>query len=120
VSGILSHQSPKCSELVDDFSSDGRLIIKRDHVVQLSPFAPPELPFAEIDVQADAEGPRHPGACRGRFGRGPPDHQAGAGHDALLVAAHDAVVDAGAQTEVVGIDDQAASPILEQGCHVRP
>src|SRR5437762_9901682 len=43
----------------------------------------------------------------------PAHHQAGAGHDAALVRGDDAAVDAGAETEVIGVYNQ----VLGRGHH---
>ena len=53
-------------------------------------------------------------ACEphGVGGRGPVDHQARAGEDAVRVRLDDALVDTGGEAEVIGVDDQPA--------HVQP
>ena len=59
-------------------------------------------------VQADRKRrvlAREPG---GALGRGTVDHQARAGEDAVHVRLDDALVDAGGEPEVIGVDDQPA------------
>ncbi len=63
-------------------------------------------PFGQIDVKSEVEPGMLGRGADGLGGRRAVDHQARRGHDAVGVCAQDALVDAGAEPEVVGVDDQ--------------
>jgi hypothetical protein len=63
-------------------------------------------PFREVHVQSDTELRIVVYELGGCFRRRLAHHQAGAGDNAFAVGAGDAFVDAGAEAQVVGIDDQ--------------
>src|ERR1700756_37736 len=84
------------------------LLVRRRVLVDEPPLAVPERPFGQVDVQADAERGMPQRVPGGRLGSRPPDHQAGARDDPMLVGVCNAVIRALAPPEVIGVDDQCA------------
>jgi hypothetical protein len=63
---------------------------------------------------------RHGGRQFGRFLKGAPvSHEGGRGHNAALVRFYYGAIDAGGETEVVGVDDQAAHGASLTGRKIR-
>ena len=102
---IAAHQPAKGLELAMKLRADGRHVVLLDDLVDARPVVVAPGPFAQVEMQADAEhrmGTRISGSLGGG---GPAHHQARAGYDAALVRFDDAAIHALALTEIVGVDD---------------
>src|SRR5262245_41603866 len=104
---MFSEQMTKRFQLPPDFHVHGLSIVRRDDLVFRLPLSVSANPFREINVQPDTEPEMSSSVVRRRPGSGPAHHQAGAGQDSRLMRADDSAIDAIAQPEVVGIDDDA-------------
>src|SRR5258708_21802556 len=104
VSWIGTYKAAEQVELVGHLR---RLVDRIDHIDRYPCFVTVR-PFAEIDMQAQAELQMFAriGGCLAA-GR-PANHQAGAGNNALLVGGGDPPVDRMTLAEVIGGDNQAA------------
>ncbi len=108
VSGVLSKQLAERLELARGLVGNRVFIVSDDNLVKRDPLLIPIDPFGQVQVQTHAEARVSGGIISSRFGSRPADHQAGAGNDTTLLRADDALVDAGAQPEVIGVDSEMA------------
>src|SRR5579875_3740903 len=103
---LLAGQFAKCGELAVNFVSHGAGVVGGDHGVTLNPLAVFKNPFAQVEVQAEAEARVMLRIGSGFSGGGWAHHQAGAGHDASFGAFNDATVHTVAKAEIIGVDNQ--------------
>src|SRR6266705_6444201 len=89
-----------------NFCFDGAQVIGRDNMINLAPLAVVTKPLAKIDMQTEAESRISPTLLNGLHGGVASHHQAGAGHNSVLISVKNAAISRGAEPEVVGIDDQ--------------
>ena|SRR5215510_7661358 len=103
---IAPSHAAECCELARNLLLYGSAVVQWGHLVERRPLAITETPFAEIEVQAEAESGTRP-AQFDRFGGGlVSDHEAGARHDPASMGLNNAAVDARALAEVIGIDHE--------------
>src|SRR5688500_1288793 len=81
------------------FGSHSGRIVARNDLVCLAPFIVAKNPFAEIDMEADAQPRMLPRIGRCLLRRRLSHHQTRAGDDATLVRLDDSAIGAGAQAE---------------------
>lgn len=106
--GVPPDQVTKRLELAIDLCFDPGSVTWIDHPVARHPTAAIRNPFAQVDVQAQAQQRPLYRQARSRPRLGESNHEAGACHDAMIVRRGDAPVDPWALPEVVGIDDDVA------------
>src|SRR6266545_6557493 len=105
---LSSDETPERRKLAGHLGGDSLRVVRRDQLVKRLPSSAAVAPLAEIQMETHAE--RRPVlAVRCRRGRRrPPDHQAGAGEDPVLVGADDPAVDSRRAAEVVAVDDEGS------------
>jgi hypothetical protein len=107
VGGIPADEAAEGGELAGRFLRHRLGVVRGDHLVGGQPLPLSVDPLAQVEVQAEGE-VRVVSGVGGGLRRGRPEHhEAGARDDAAFVGLDDAPVHAGAQAEVVGVDDQA-------------
>jgi lipopolysaccharide transport system permease protein len=116
VSGIAAHELAEPLELQGDISGDNASeCALRPHE---RPRPSSHAPTSNLDVEPNSERGVLSGVF-GSLGRSPPvHHQAGARHNPALVRLDDPSIDAAAEPEVVGVDDeqsQAARIVIYSG-----
>src|SRR5206468_3639670 len=74
--------------------------------IQGHPLSAVEGPLTKIDMQTQAESRMVSGVVCGLSGGRPTYHQAGAGHDAVLMSFDDAAVHTAALAEIIGVHDE--------------
>jgi lipopolysaccharide transport system permease protein len=106
VGGIMSDEPAETVELPKNLARHIRG--KRSLGLHAAPEESPDTPALELHVKAQVELGMTSGVRRCRIRCGRVDHEARAGHDAVLVCLHGAPVDPVAQAEVVGVDDEGS------------
>ena len=97
----------KAGDLAIGFDNNrGSVFERRDNVVNCFPAVVSVDPFAEIDVEADAELWVADSVLHCIGGGGPAHHQARTRYNAALVGRDNAAIDAVAEAEVISIDDK--------------
>ena len=85
---------------------DERAIARTPSTARGHPHFAVEGPLTKIDVEAQAEFWMASGVICGFGGGRPTHHQAGAGHDAVLMGFDDAAVHAAALAEIISVHDE--------------
>jgi hypothetical protein len=106
--GISAGQLAEALELACHLTCDRVAILEVDDDIGGAPVLFDRLPFAEVEVQPQAERGMLPRLRRGVRGVGVADHEARARDDPVDVRADDPGGDRRAAAEVVGVDDEAA------------
>lgn len=106
VSRVAPQQLLEKLELPVDFSSDGMAIFERRSNILFAPLTISKGPFAQIQVQTDAQIRMQACELNRVSDSVAQHHQAGTGDNALRVRGNNSAIDARGQTKVVGIYDQ--------------
>lgn len=116
VSWLPTHEAPKVDELAGDFAGNSMFVVDWNNLVERTPRALAEDPFAQIHVDPNRQAWVRPSVRGSWLDRRPAHHQARAGHDATLVRSYDALVYATAKPKIVGVDDQVGRRCYRSPC----
>src|ERR1043166_5946209 len=107
--GRAADEAAEFGQLASDLGPHSPRVLGGNKRVERDPFVMAIDPFAQIKMKADADfGGLASGGGGG--GGGLADHEARAGDNTSFRSFDDAAIDAVAQTEVIGIDDEVTGP----------
>src|ERR1051326_560298 len=108
--GRAADEAAEFGQLASDLGPHSPRVLGRNNRVEWDPFVMAIDPFAEIKMKADADSTALASVGGGGGGGGLADHEAGAGDNTSFRSFDDAPIDAVAQAEVVGVDDEVTGP----------
>ena len=103
---LVARQAMKRGKLTGNLGCHGGRVLRLHDVIQGHPHFAVEGPLTKIDVETQAEFWMASGVICGFGGGRPTHHQAGAGHDAVLMGFDDAAVHAAALAEIISVHDE--------------